>query len=258
MSGDLRYSVSLEDLPETEEQKPLGWDVVSGRNPTTFLGENEVEIVRAPEPEIGGVEIEIDSPRRGRHDGDADARAQLDDRYETLKREKAQYEHVAIAERQWRLQADEAMAHARDRDAVAVEHQNELQRIEDAKSRLANARYYGRHAEVAEIAEEIAARTQYKKQLEDTHETLNQRSVLPPTPQYQQQQAVSDPFDAWVDAANLLEEDKAYLRQRKEFVQANPDNGVQWMGGITIRPPSLRSCCVSCVEWFSAEEGTHP
>jgi hypothetical protein len=227
MSGDLRFSVSLDDLPEAEEKKPQGWDVVGGRV-QTVLGENEIEVARAPEPEIGGVEIEIvrEDPRRNRDSGDDVARAQLEERYERLQAEKTQYEAAAIAERQWRQQTDEAIAHARDRDAIAVEYHNEGQRIEDAKNRYANASYYGRHAEMAEIAEEIAQRTQHKKTLEGVHEALDQRSVLPPPPQYQQQQTTSDPFDAWVDAANLLPEDKAYLRQRKEFVQAHPDNGV--------------------------------
>jgi hypothetical protein len=216
MSGDLRFSVSVDEVTSDEpevQKEPAGvsWDFVGGRP-----AQPSIEVAYAAEEPEPGIEVEIDRPRRSREASDGG-----DDEIEQLRRERAQFEQIATAERQWREQTDQAIAHARDRDAIAVEYHNELQRIEDAKSRYSNASYYGRHSEMAEIAEEIAQRTQHKKTLEGVHEALDQRSVLPQQPQYQ---AVSDPFDAWVDAANLLPEDKAYLRQRKEFVQANPDH----------------------------------
>lgn len=49
-----------------------------------------------------------------------------------------------------------------------------------------------------------------------------------------QPQPGHDPFEAWVDAANLVDADKAYLRQRKEFIQSNPDNGATLQAAATL------------------------
>ena len=62
MSGDLRFSVSLDDLPEAEDdKKPAGaWDIVGGR--ASVLPGEEVEHA-APEAEP---EIQIEYERPGR------------------------------------------------------------------------------------------------------------------------------------------------------------------------------------------------
>jgi hypothetical protein len=241
------------------EQKPAGWDGVGGRA-QTLPGENEIEIARAPDPEIGGVEIEIvrEDPRRNRDSGE-DAIAALQEQYEATKREKAQFEQIAVAERQWRQQTEEAVAHARDRDAIAAEYHNELQRIEDAKSRYSNASYYGRHAEMGEIAEEIAARTQYKKQLEDTHETLNQRAMLPAPPQ---QQTVSDPFEHWIATAgaSLPDADKDYIRARREFLLEHPDNAdiLQSAARLAEKRYGLQPGTPEYHSWLDEQIGVEP
>jgi hypothetical protein len=91
MSGDLRFSVSVDDLPEVEEQKPAGvsWDVVGGR-PAQPL----IEVAYAEPDEPAGVEVEIESPRRGR---EVEIDTVNNDEIERLRSE-------AAAERQWRAQ----------------------------------------------------------------------------------------------------------------------------------------------------------
>jgi hypothetical protein len=167
--GDLRYSVSLDDLPEVEEQKPAGaaWDIVSGRpSVSPFLPSEEAlpEAVEAGgDPEIEIV-YERSSPPRGREiEIDVD-----NGELERLRTEVA-------AERGWRQQTLEAAARAHDRDAIASAYHEELQRIQNAKSRYAEAAAYARYDEQADIAAEISARLQIKSQLEEAHGNLTAR-----------------------------------------------------------------------------------
>jgi hypothetical protein len=223
MSGDLRYSVSLEDLPETEEQKPTGWDVVGGRI-QTLPGENEIEVGYEPEPEAAGVEIEIESPRRGRGvEIDSD-----------------------VADELQRLRAQKEASDQRANAAVAVvtlkDHKTTLERsFQEAEEyrRQAQAQYadaansFDHDRAVAALAQ-VTAAERHKEECDRAYREIEAQEAHARQYAAQQPQAVSDPFDAWVDAANLREEDKAYLRQRKEFVQAHPDNGVLLQSAANI------------------------
>jgi hypothetical protein len=81
----------------------------------------------------------------------------------------------------------------------------------------------------AAISDAVFERRRYAEGLDRLKEQIEA-----PLPEYTrapeperpvQQQHVSDPFDTWVAQANIPESDKAYLRQRKDFIQAHPDNG---------------------------------
>jgi hypothetical protein len=113
------------------------------------------------------------------------------------------------------------VARAQDRDTVAAEYNNELERIADAKARYVEAGHYARYAEQADIAEELAARRLIKSQLEEAYQNLSQLAVAPPPPQQ------TDQLEAWITTgpgATLLDADKNYLRERREFLNAHPDN----------------------------------
>jgi hypothetical protein len=212
-SGDLRFSVSVDDLPEVEdEKKPAGaaWDIVSGRpSVSPFLPGEEAlpEAVEAGgDPEIEIV-YERSSPRRGRE-------VEIDVDTGEIDRLRAE----VAAERGWRQQTREAAARANDRDAIAAEYHAELQRIADAKARYADAAAYARYDEQGEIAAEISARLQLKSQLEEAHGNLTALAVIPPLPQQ------TDQIEAWIAANNLLPADANYLRERKGFINQHPDN----------------------------------
>ena len=81
----------------------------------------------------------------------------------------------------------------------------------------------------AAISDAVFERRRYAEGLDRLKEQIEAplpeytRAPEPERPVHQQ--PVSDPFDTWVAQANIPESDKAYLRQRKDFIQAHPDNG---------------------------------
>ena len=94
---------------------------------------------------------------------------------------------------------------------------------------MASGDYDGAGEAQAAISDAVFERRRYAEGLDRLKEQIE--APLPeytraPEPERSvQQQPVSDPFDAWVAQANIPDSDKAYLRQRKDFIQAHPDNG---------------------------------
>jgi hypothetical protein len=209
MSGNLTYTAVCESDGEGEEA-------------------TLPEAAPAAEPDNIEIVYESESPRRGREvEIDADPVEALQRQYAEMKAPK---------------EASDQRANA----AVAVitlkDHKTTLERsFQEAEEyrRQAQAQYadaansFDHDRAVAALAQ-VTAAERHKEECDRAYREIEAQEAHARQYAAQQPQAVSDPFDAWVDAANLREEDKAYLRQRKEFVQAHPDNGVLLQSAANI------------------------
>ena len=223
-SGDLRFSVSLDDLPEVEDEKKpaAGWDHVGGRL-SVLPGEIEVEHA-APEAEPNIEIVHVRDGGRGNHEIE-----ELQQKYEAEKAQRERAEQVASAEQQHRMQRERWTSFRIIRTPSPKSTTRNWRNLRQAQWSSVAAQNAYDHEAAAVAAAQIAV---YAQRAEECHRALNgieeqANEARQRLSQPQQPQPVSgDPVEHWIATAGtgLPEADKNYLRERKEFIQAHPDN----------------------------------
>jgi hypothetical protein len=250
--SDLTFTTVCESDDGEELKKKQGaWDFVGGR-PSVLPGDIEVEHA-APEAEPGGVEIEIvrENPHRGR-DVESD---------QAIEHLQAQYQEAkarAEAAEQTKAAYDAAIIAAGHRDEIAREYWQENERLKDAQNRFAQAARNFDDSAQAEIVTEIAQRTKYLHDLDEGHRRISEQATLPQA----RQQTVSDPLEAWLQGpgASLMDADKDYIRSRREFIQAHPDNAdiLQSAARLAEKRYGLQPGSAEYHEWLDGQIGLEP
>ncbi len=218
-ANDLRVSFSVDDDDISDLEHPRGaWDFVGGR-PQVLPGEitdaETGDTARAPD---GGVEIEIEAPRRRAavSDGDGDAFAELQRQYAAAQSAREVAERTAASERQTREAYDAAIEKARHRDVIERAYGEENAQLVQAQRRYADAGSNYDYEAQAIAAAEIASRVSQLNRYREAHENLSQMAVIP----QRQPEPAGDPFESVI--ANLGEADKGWLRKHRGDLEGNP------------------------------------
>jgi hypothetical protein len=224
MSGDLRFSVSLDDLPEVEhEKKPAGaWDYVGGRA-NIFSGGIEVEHA-APEAEaVPEIEVVYEDPRRNREVEDASPPDEWQAKWavERMAREEA----VQAAYQRDLVLARTQEASQFDQHKAALEH--EYASVHDAlraaQQRQAAANYNRNFEAAAEAGTEAAALVHRLKEYEGAYERIEEQKKEMLEAPINVPQTTAQVFEAGVASARLDPASEAWARHYQHKLMYDPD-----------------------------------
>jgi hypothetical protein len=168
----------------------------------------------------GGIEVEIEAPRRraAADDGD-DPFERLQSQYDALQAQKAESDRTAAEAARHIEAVNAALKAAQDRDEIARAWSEESTALAQAQRSYVDNQYdaAAQAAALVEIAQHTANLSRYQ----EAHQNLNALAVYPAAPQRQAVQA--DPFEDAI--AGLGESDKQFVRRHREDLAGNPARG---------------------------------
>lgn len=242
--------IDLDDAGSSQVQRPVEQEALPA-------GGTEVEIELPPEDEDDGEDPiealarqkkELDEARKATADlrkekEDSEARLRADSERDRAEREateakwrEEQNKRAELEEYKIKQDREELKHHQ-----VILEHAYAAAQTERlaAEQAFADAASVGDYQKFGQLQTAISEAVVKQNRIAEGYERLKEQIEAPlpefvrePEPEPRQvqqtQQPASDPFEAWIakEGANLLDADKAYLRQRKEFIQSDPRNSM--------------------------------
>ena len=240
-------------------------------------GEDPIEALARQKKELDEARQALEDQRKEK--ADAEARFRADSERERTEREAAearwrdeQKKRTELEEYKVKQDREELKHHQ-----VILEHAYAAAEAEraTAEQALADAAAAGDFQRFGQLQTAISQAVYKSNQIAEGYHRLKEQIEAPlpevvrePDPEpkqiaQQQQQPVSDPLETWIAGANLLPEDASYLRQRKEFIAAHPDNPVLLQSAANLaekryklKPGTQEYHNFIDVELGLAEEGT--